>query len=218
MFIAMNRFKINLGFEEGFEKIWRERESHLEEAPGYQSFALLRGDTYDDHTLYASHTIWESRDAFVAWTKSDYFKQAHAKAHAPKGTYQGHPNLEVFESVIEGTEVVEPIVSASAGEVQDSIKRTMLLPHEIDEIINHMNNDHSDAVLTYVHHYAGIVEATSATLDKLDEGTMWIIAEVEGVLEYLEIPLSNRIANIKEAEKVMVEMLFTARAQLSNDS
>ena len=51
MFIAMNRFKINLGFEEGFEKIWRERESHLEEAPGYQSFALLRGDTYDDHTL-----------------------------------------------------------------------------------------------------------------------------------------------------------------------
>ena len=26
MFIAMNRFKINLGFEEGFEKIWRERE------------------------------------------------------------------------------------------------------------------------------------------------------------------------------------------------
>ena len=126
--------------------------------------------------------------------------------------------MEVFESVIEGTEVVEPIVSASAGEVQDSIKRTMLLPHEIDEIINHMNNDHSDAVLTYVHHYAGIVEATSATLDKLDEETMWIIAEVEGVLEYLEIPLSNRIANIKEAEKVMVEMLFTARAQLSNDS
>ena len=36
MFIAMNRFKINLGFEEGFEKIWRERESHLEEVPGYQ--------------------------------------------------------------------------------------------------------------------------------------------------------------------------------------
>ena len=73
-------------------------------------------------------------------------------------------------------------------------------------------------MLTYVHYYAGIAEATSATLDKVDEETMWIIAEVEGVLEYLEIPLSNRIANIKEAEKVMVEMLFTARAQLSNDS
>ena len=218
MFIAMNRFKINLGFEEGFEKIWRERESHLEEAPGYQSFALLRGDTYDDHTLYASHTIWESRDAFVAWTKSDYFKQAHAKAHAPKGTYQGHPNLEVFESVIEGTEVVEPIVLASESEVEDSIKRTMLLRHEIDEIVNHMNNDHSDAVLTYVHHYAGVVEATSATLDKVDEETMWISADVEGVLTDHEIPLSKRVANIKEAEKVMVEMLFSARAQLASDS
>ena len=218
MFIAMNRFKINLGFEEGFEKIWRERESHLEEVPGYQSFALLKGDTFDNYTLYASHTIWESRDDFLAWTKSDYFKKAHAKAHAPKGTYQGHPDLEVFESVIEGTEVVGSIVSGSGIEVENSTKRTMLLAEEINEIVNHMNNDHSDAVLTYVHHYAGVSEATSATLDNVDEETMWVSAEVQGVLNYFEIPLSKRIANIKEAEKVMVEMLFSARAQLARDS
>ena len=29
MFIAMNRFKIAPGFEAGFEKIWRERETFL---------------------------------------------------------------------------------------------------------------------------------------------------------------------------------------------
>ena len=28
MFIAMNRFKIALGFEEGFERVWRQRERH----------------------------------------------------------------------------------------------------------------------------------------------------------------------------------------------
>ncbi len=30
MFIAMNRFKIVLGKEMEFEKVWRERDTHLE--------------------------------------------------------------------------------------------------------------------------------------------------------------------------------------------
>jgi len=219
MFIAMNRFKINLGFEEGFEKIWRERESHLEEVPGYQSFALLKGETNEDHTLYASHTIWESRASFEAWTQSDYFKKAHAQAHAPKGTYQGHPNLEVFESVIEGTEVVSrenPV--ASEADAKESEARTMLLPEEKEEIISHMNSDHADAVLTYVHYYAGIGEATSATLDKVTEEMMWVSATVGESQSQLEIPLVRRVSNIKEAEHAMVEMVFSARAKLAENS
>ncbi len=101
MFIAMNRFEIAPGFEAGFEKIWRERDSYLSEVPGFRHFALLKGPTDDHHTLYASHTVWESRDAFVAWTESDHFRAAHAQTSAPKGTYLGHPNLETFESVLE---------------------------------------------------------------------------------------------------------------------
>jgi hypothetical protein len=31
----------------------------------------------EDHTLYASHTVWESRAAFEAWTKSEAFRAAH---------------------------------------------------------------------------------------------------------------------------------------------
>jgi len=97
----MNRFEIAPGFEAGFEKIWRERDSYLSEVPGFRHFALLKGPTDDHHTLYASHTVWESRDAFVAWTESDHFRAAHAQTSAPKGTYLGHPNLETFESVLE---------------------------------------------------------------------------------------------------------------------
>jgi len=100
MFIAMNRFKIAPGFEQGFEKVWRERETFLNEVPGFKSFALLKGPSYDDHTLYASHSVWESRAAFEAWTESEQFRRAHAQASAPKGTYLGHPNLETFESVL----------------------------------------------------------------------------------------------------------------------
>jgi heme-degrading monooxygenase HmoA len=61
MFLAMNRFEIALGFEEGFEKIWRERESYLNTVPGFVSFALLKGSVQEDHTLYASHSVWQNR-------------------------------------------------------------------------------------------------------------------------------------------------------------
>lgn len=100
MFIAMNRFKITPGFEEGFERVWRERESFLSEVPGFKSFSLLKGPIKEDHVLYASHSIWESREAFEAWTESQNFRKAHAQASAPKGTYLGHPELELFESVL----------------------------------------------------------------------------------------------------------------------
>ncbi len=99
MFLAMNRFQIARGFEEGFEKIWRERDSYLSEVPGFKTFSLLKGPQTDDHTLYASHSVWESKAAFDAWTESDHFRRAHAQASAPKGTYLGHPNLETFSEV-----------------------------------------------------------------------------------------------------------------------
>lgn len=100
MFIAMNRFRIAPGFEAGFEKVWRERESFLNEVPGFRSFALLKGPERDDHVLYASHSVWESREHFEAWTRSEQFRKAHAQTSAPKGTYLGHPELETFESVL----------------------------------------------------------------------------------------------------------------------
>ena len=99
MFIAMNRFKIALGFEDGFERMWRERESYLADVPGFRSFALLKGPEREDHRLYASHTMSESHAAFEAWTRSENFRKAHAQRSAPKGTYLGHPELELFEAV-----------------------------------------------------------------------------------------------------------------------
>jgi heme-degrading monooxygenase HmoA len=100
MFLAMNRFRIAPGMEEGFEKVWRERETFLDTVPGFVSFALLKGPSDEEHTLYASHSVWESREAFEAWTESENFRRAHAQANAPKGTYLGHPNLELFEQIL----------------------------------------------------------------------------------------------------------------------
>jgi len=100
MFIAMNRFKVTLGKEGEFENVWRQRESRLNEVPGFKSFHLLRGPELDDHTLFASHTTWEDKATFDAWTHSDAFKQVHAQAGQTKGLYLRHPNFEGFEVVL----------------------------------------------------------------------------------------------------------------------
>lgn len=101
MYIAMNRFKIGIGSEDAFENMWKNRESRLDGVPGYQSFNLLRGKTTDTHTLFATHTVWDSEASFIAWTESESFKQSHARAggNAPI-EYVGHPEFEGFEAII----------------------------------------------------------------------------------------------------------------------
>ena len=97
MFIAMNRFQVVKGSEEAFERIWLNRDSQLQKIPGFVEFHLLKGPDNEDHTLYASHTIWQSKSAFEAWTKSEAFRQAHKDAGQNKPLYLGHPQFEGFE-------------------------------------------------------------------------------------------------------------------------
>ena len=99
MFIAMNRFRIAPGRESAFEAIWTGRESHLENVPGFRSFHLLRGTQTEEHSLYCSHSIWETRAAFEAWTRSEAFRKAHAQAGDTRNLYLGPPVFEGFEPV-----------------------------------------------------------------------------------------------------------------------
>tara|TARA_X000000950_G_scaffold278597_1_gene369838 strand:- start:1011 stop:1313 length:303 start_codon:yes stop_codon:yes gene_type:complete len=100
MFIAMNRFRIVLGKEKEFENVWKNRDTHLKDVPGFKEFNLVKGDTNEEHTLYASHSIWNSKDDFINWTKSEAFRLAHKNSGQHKGLYLGHPNFEGFEVVI----------------------------------------------------------------------------------------------------------------------
>ena len=100
MYIAMNRFQINEGREEDFEKVWANRESHLDEVPGFVEFHLLRGATNDGITAYVSHSLWQSRDTFQDWTHSESFRRGHAQAGGTKGVITGHPQFEGYEVVL----------------------------------------------------------------------------------------------------------------------
>lgn len=100
MFIAMNRFKVRKGSEDAFEKVWSSRETYLDRMPGFVEFHLLKGPEADDYTLYSSHTTWQTKDHFEAWTRSDEFRAAHARAGNTSSTaalYLEHPKFEGFE-------------------------------------------------------------------------------------------------------------------------
>lgn len=99
MFIAMNRFQVKKGSEEEFEAVWLNREIHIAKEKGFVEFHLLRGPEHEDHTLFASHTIWQSEEDFLAWTRSQAFRDAHKDAGSSEPLYLGHPSFEGFRTV-----------------------------------------------------------------------------------------------------------------------
>ncbi|WGF86508.1 antibiotic biosynthesis monooxygenase family protein [Marinivivus vitaminiproducens] len=105
MFIAMNRFRVKPGSEADFEDVWLSRDVHLNEVPGFIAFHLLRGPTTEEHTLFASHTLWKTKADFEAWTRSEAFRLAHRNAGGNKPLYIDHPQFEGFEVI----QTVEPL-------------------------------------------------------------------------------------------------------------
>jgi heme-degrading monooxygenase HmoA len=108
MFIAMNRFRVRKGSEDAFEQVWLSRDTHLDKVPGFVEFHLLKGPQVEEYTLFASHTVWQSRAVFEAWTRSEAFRAAHHRAGENKPLYLDHPQFEGFE-------VLQTVGSGRAG-------------------------------------------------------------------------------------------------------
>ena len=102
MFIAMNRFQVKTGSEAGFRECLALRANPISSSmAGFVEFHLLKGPVAEDHTLYSSHTVWVDKAAFEAWTRSEEFRRAHARADNKTGEslYLGHPKFEGFEVI-----------------------------------------------------------------------------------------------------------------------
>jgi heme-degrading monooxygenase HmoA len=96
----MNRFKVIKGSEVAFEQLWLSRDSYLYDVEGLVEFHLLKGPEGNDHTLYASHSIWHNRAAFDVWIKSEAFRAAHHDVGDSKPLYIGHPQFEGFDTIL----------------------------------------------------------------------------------------------------------------------
>merc|ERR1712232_96678 len=78
VFVSMDRFTVAEGKEQAFEQIWAQRESKLQDLPGFRFFQMLRRDqTPDDDVNYISMACWDNRAAFDNWRQGDSFKKAH---------------------------------------------------------------------------------------------------------------------------------------------
>lgn len=97
MFIAMNRFHVKKDSTADFEAVWRDRVVHIDKLPGFISFHLLRGPEQEDHILYSSHVLWQSKADFEAWTQSEAFRLSHRNAGKGPALTLGHPVFEGFE-------------------------------------------------------------------------------------------------------------------------
>ncbi|WP_375688414.1 antibiotic biosynthesis monooxygenase family protein [Pseudooceanicola sp. LIPI14-2-Ac024] len=99
MYLAMNRFTVPLENAAEFEDLWLSRESKLNEMEGFESFHMLKGPEEEGRILYASHTVWRDEDAFRAWTRSEQFRAAHARAGGSRKLHEGAPRFEGFSSI-----------------------------------------------------------------------------------------------------------------------
>lgn len=99
MYLAMNRFTVPLENAAEFEDLWLSRESRLAELDGFREFQMLKGPEQDGKVLYASHTMWESEDHFLNWTRSQQFRDAHANAGGARKLHEGTPVFEGFKAI-----------------------------------------------------------------------------------------------------------------------
>jgi len=85
-----------------------------------------------------------------------------------------------------------------------------LAPDAVAAMIAHMNDDHADSVLGYVHHYAQLPAAESATLVSMDANGMLVHAIVDGAVQPVAIAFDHTLQDAADARDTLIAM---ARAE-----
>lgn len=98
MITVANRLYVSPEYAEAFEKVFRERAKLVDQMPGFVSNQVLR--PVNDGDPYVVFTIWNSREDFMNWVRSDEFIKGHAQSGTlPKEAYFQTNVLEMHEVV-----------------------------------------------------------------------------------------------------------------------
>ena len=98
MFVMMNRMTVPTEYREKFEMMFRTRAKAVDRRPGFVSAAILRPENGNEYIVM---THWESQDAFLAWTKSDEYREGHQRV----GEFKDANGKLVLTSKVETYEV-----------------------------------------------------------------------------------------------------------------
>ena len=93
-----NRIYVKQEYAEVFEQRFRERAGLVDQMPGFVSNQILRPVNEGDP--YVVFTIWNSRQDFLNWVRSDAFVKGHAQSGSlPKDAFSRSNVLEMHEVV-----------------------------------------------------------------------------------------------------------------------
>jgi len=100
VFVVMNRIPVSPEFQEAFEERFRSRAREVDRMPGFVRNWVLR--PVDPEDPYVVVTVWESREAFEAWTRSEAFQRGHARSGTlPREAFRGVSKLERYELILD---------------------------------------------------------------------------------------------------------------------
>ncbi len=85
---------------------------------------------------------------------------------------------------------------------------------ETAEIMEHMNQDHSETLANYVRYYGGVKDVISAELKEITHHELYIDTVAHDFSCRLAVQLIKPIKKISEARTILVEMAKQAREGL----
>ena len=102
MITVANRIYVKPECAETFETVFRERAGLVDKMPGFISNQVLRPVNEGDP--YIVFTMWNSRQDFLNWVRSDAFVKGHAQSGTlPKDAFPCANVLEMHEVVQDST-------------------------------------------------------------------------------------------------------------------
>ncbi len=98
MITVANRIYVKPEYADAFETAFRERAGLVDGMPGFVSNTVLR--PVNDGDPYVVFTVWNNRQDFLNWVRSDAFTKGHAQSGTlPKDAYPKPNVLEMHEIV-----------------------------------------------------------------------------------------------------------------------
>ncbi|HLN99988.1 MAG TPA: antibiotic biosynthesis monooxygenase [Pyrinomonadaceae bacterium] len=98
MITVANRIYVRPEYADAFEQRFRERAGLVDKMPGFISNHVLR--PANDDQPYVVFTLWNSRQDFLNWVRSDEFVKGHAQSGTlPKDAFSQPNVLELHEVI-----------------------------------------------------------------------------------------------------------------------
>jgi heme-degrading monooxygenase HmoA len=102
MITVANRIYVGREYRDAFEERFRERARLVDKMPGFVSNLILR--PVNEGEPYVVFTVWQNRQDFLNWVRSDAFVKGHAQSGTlPKEAFTGPNVLEMHEVIQDST-------------------------------------------------------------------------------------------------------------------